>query len=241
MHVNPRHLALAFFVISLAGCGDWSWKNSNTQLRAGNFQGYLAPYDNAVSAFWQMDQSYSLAGTDSSGNDYTVEYTITPGHQETFNGTSAFTAKRVIAIRENGIPLIEDVTTKLLLFGPFTQIADFDDTTGEVIVYTQQTPLPKLNPGNGFGTLDNGTIYSDHSLKDVVGQKTDLWYVPIQTSSTGSLGFNVLNIQSSLVSPLPKPDSIFDTEQDTFIMDSRGNIVSLNIVLQINGESINFS
>src|ERR1700749_52676 len=96
------------------------------------------PLDLAVSTFWQMPHTFHLKATNGSDN-YTLDTTITPGRQASFQGVQAMTDKTVSTETKNGAAIQSGTSTDYFLTTPYTQLGTVLGT-GLTIIDGDQKP-----------------------------------------------------------------------------------------------------
>ena len=173
------------------------------------------PLDTAVSAFYQMPESYKLSGT-SGGNNFTLDLTITPGGQASFDGVQAMTAKTSSTETENGVAAGSATATEYFLTTPFTQIGALQNS-GLAQVDSEQKPLPELAAAGDNGSLDTQKYYSDSSLGTQVATGTRSWTLTALTADTAQF----------CISDTDDVGGPSETEIDCFDLDIKGNVSAI--------------
>lgn len=177
-----------------------------------------------------MNQTYNLSATNG-GNNYTLQLSYVPGAQATFNGQPAFTATETFNLSENGTLLTNVISINYFTISPYTNVGGVNQSSGQVAVYANQKALPQLATVGQSGALDTFTIYTDNTGTTVYATGTQTWSLEADTSTT-ALGCldETVNLSAGGT----------DTESDCYQMDERGNVLSLQITLLVNGVTLNF-
>lgn len=177
-----------------------------------------------------MNQTYNLTATNG-GNNYTLQLSFVPGAQSTFNGTSAFTRTETLNISVNGTLANNLIATDYFTISPYINIGSVNQSSGQVEVYANQTALPQLATVGQSGAFNTFTIYTDNTLATVYATGTDTWALNADTATTAFACVDeTINYAAGGT----------DTESDCYQMDERGNVLSLQITLLVNGVTLTF-
>lgn len=203
---------------ALSACG-----SSSTTVTISKY-----PVDLAMGTFYQMPNSFNLHG--SLGSDsYTLDLTITPGAQASFDGVQAMSAVSAGTETKNGSPFRTNKSTLYFLTTPFTQIgANNSNTLFEVD--SDQQALPELADIGASGALDSQKYYSDSSLGSEIATGTRTWSLTALTADTAQF----------CITDTDDVGGPSETEIDCFDMDIKGNVTAIQITFESGGQSIIF-
>lgn len=219
---NIQYISLLLVISTLEACGGGGSSSNSPPTKY--------PIDSAISAYEQMNHDYTLSAKNGS-NSYSLQLSAAPGGITNVGSIAAYSTTHTLTLSENSTLLVNDVSTKYFLISPFKQIVDDDASSGYVTVYANQKDLPESATAGETGAVDTATTYTDASLTVVAGTQTDTWALNAGSGGDASICANttansVLNGKS--------------TESDCYSVDSKGNILGLEITLSISGTTLVF-
>jgi hypothetical protein len=178
-HSGRLVACLAIALASMtSGCGGGSSDYNSTGPQPGqDLQSVNTPPEP-----WSIP-STTLMATDSSGNNYTLTVSNTPGGSVTFGGQIAETSVLALSLSENGVAASPDDVTAYYLTDPYSPLGLSGTTNGVAwtAVVTSYTPFPATLTVGSSGTVFSAN-YQD-SMGNVLGGLTETYTVTSDTSS----------------------------------------------------------
>jgi len=186
------------------------------------------PLDLAFSDFFQMAHAYSLSAT--SGSDsYTLDITLAPGSQASFQGVQAMTVKSHTIETKDGSLVGSGAGTDYFVTTPFTELGAVE-SSGLTQIDSDQKALPEFAEAGAGGALDSQKYYSSSNLITQIAAGTRTWTLAALTADTAQ--FCVHDTDDLGGSP--------ETEIDCYDMDVKGNVTAVQITFEANGQSLTF-
>ena len=209
-----RIFCIALTVAFLAACNGSQGGSSS----AGT--GY--PVNDAISAFLQSNNSYTLHGS-SDGNAYTLTLSWQYLGQHSFQGASAYATKVTEQIDKNGSLFLNDGGTKYFLLGPYNPLGEVT-VGGGTVVDTNQTALPAMAQISQTGNLDSETLYGGI----ILSKAANTWSLGY-AGTTGEAKFCIKSTRTygEAMLILPPPTTT------CYVIDSRGNVLDLQMTIPV--------
>lgn len=220
--------------VLMASCGGGSSNLGSTNLTS-------APGDAALTAYLQASHQATLSATDSSGNSYVLQTSLTPNAGTvTFDGHSGLlSSAAIVSIAKNGVTVAgPSSTTNYYTLGPYTSYGSAGSTGSPYAVASSNAALPATIKANDSGTLDDLTFYHDSTKAAVVATAVESYAVSARNATTLLM---CLNTVTSGVTAQGTADGLSDgTESDCYTVDSAGNAVLLSITVTVSGGTLTF-
>lgn len=234
MRINRLAIASAVgsLALTLSACGG----GGSSSPAAANLQS--APGQAAIAAYYTSSQSGTLNGTDSSGNAYTFQYSLTPIVGTTaFEGHAANSATRSVTITRTGGGSANDISTIYFGVNPFTLYGS-QLSSGPYSVVTNFIAVPATITVGQNGPLGTGTYYHDSTKSIVDGQFTATYAVNGDTPS--SVMFCETSVISGTTGQGTADGLANGSETDCYRVGSSGTAVLATLTVTVNGVTLNF-
>lgn len=230
-HIGLLISAVVFGLLSACGGGGSSSGSSSSNSSA---QGY--PLDAAITAFMQTGTSQTLMNCNgmvpgaNCNNSYELQLAWTPGGQQMFHGTSAFTSVRTLTVLKGGKPFSSSSETEYFLLGPYKRLGSVD-SSGNQTLASAQAALPDDAKIGQSGNLDQESTYVGSGSVRLT-QTTNTWN--LQGGALATQPFFVL--QSDINGEAAQPMN----QTFCYLIDSKGNVLGLEVSVPIDGQQIQF-
>ncbi|MFA7268486.1 MAG: hypothetical protein WC073_04005 [Sterolibacterium sp.] len=227
-----KALALfSLFASVLIGCGGGGGGGSDgSPAPSGTPTTTTFPIASAVSAFLQTGHSYTLSAVDGS-DTYTIQFSYTPGSQQTFEGHLSSTMVQSALVKKNGTTAQTASGTMYFDVSPFKAIG-FIESDGHYEVISNQQTLPSSATAGQIGALDSSTTYTSSTKTSTYSTDTRTWSLEADTASTAWACFNTST-------KFPNSTST-NTTAECYKIDTSGNVSALKITIYVNGQSVTF-
>ena len=210
--------------VVLAGCGGGG--SGSNPVPQQNLQSARMPAQ-------PMDiPSTMLSATDSSGNVYTVSYSVTSGGMAMFGGQNASTSMIALSVSENGTVVATEDSTAYYLTNPYSPLGLSGMSNGAA--WTASITGSSLVP-TMLNVGDSGTLYSFtymDGMGTTIGSLTETYTVT--ADSPTAVFFNVMAAGSI--------NGVQETETLTYAVAKDGTVEGLvRAQLTVNGTTLTFS
>ena len=217
------HLFIGLALV-MTGCGGGGGSSSNPPPQQ-NLQSARAPAEP------MSISSTTLTATDSSGNNWSVTYSSTPGGMAMFNGQNADTSMIALTISENGAVVATEDSTAYYLASPYSPLGLSGTTSGTAwtAVISGYTPLPSTLTVGGSGALLSATYYD--GMNNTMGSLTETYTV---TANSPTALFLNIDAAGSI-------NGVQETETLTYSIASDGTVGALvQAQITVNGTTLTF-
>jgi hypothetical protein len=223
--LGMRAILISSLMILLSACGGGgSSSASSAPPSTTQFQ-----IDSAYSAVAQMNQTYNLTAT-IGNNTYALNITYAPGAMSSFNGQPAYAATLTSILSEDGVLITSNEQTEYFTISPYFPLGAIN-ANGQVTVDTNQTPLPAYATVGQTNLYDTSTTYTDNTLSTIYSVTSSTWSLSQDTSTTA---FSCINTVGTIIGVGPT------SESDCYQIDESGNVLSLQVYLLVNGQTLVF-
>jgi hypothetical protein len=192
------------------------------------------PVAAAINAYAQASHTYNLTAS-ANGVNFTAALTFTPGSSATFENQTTSTATQTVNIMASNGTSASGTDTSYFVLSPFKFVGDVITAgtgVGRYSVYANQVALPATAMLGASGSLDTETTYTDSTKMTVHSTSIETWNLSQATSSTGWLCDNV--------TATPAGGGSAANSSQCYQVDASGNVLTLKIVVQVNGQSVTF-
>lgn len=219
----------------LAACGGGGGGSlSSTNLSS-------APGDAALTSYLQAPHQNTLSATDSGGNSYVLQTSLTPNAGTvSFNGHAGLlSSAAVVSLAKNGVTVAgPSSTTNYYTLSPYTPYGNVGSSGSPYAVVSSSVAIPATIKVNDSGTLDDVTFYHDSTKTVVDGMAVETYTVSARDASTLLM---CLTTVTSGVTGQGSADGLGDgTESDCYTVDAAGNAALISIAVTVGSVTLTF-
>jgi len=223
---NTTIIISMWVMFSMAGCGGGGTSATQTvptPLRTPvNVTATKAIYSGTATTGTQA--SFSLTGSDLQGNSWTGSYTLISEGPTTFEGQNVTASRSTLSLQQAGGASASLPTVRYFLT-PIGAMYRIVDGSGRIISVIGEAALPDVpltgESGTGTASVNDGTTA-------LIG-----WRLDPDVNGNSKLTFSTVTrtVDNSVVS----------LEDDTFYLDSFGNIYKMTVVVSSGGTTVTLS
>ncbi len=201
-----------------------------------------APGEAAFVNYLQGAHHYTLSATDSSGNQYAIQFTSQPNAAtSTFNGKApAYSTMDTLSLEENGVLIANSISTSYYFLNPYVPLGKTFSIGTPYGLVTSSTPIPAtLNVGN-TGPVYSLTYYHDSTMTAIDANETVTYSVDANNATTLLM---CLNFVLSDVTLVGGADGLVPgaEETDCYSVDASGSATLVSIAITVStGEMLTF-
>jgi hypothetical protein len=173
----------------------------------------------------------TLSATDANGNTWTVVYGVAAAGMAMFNGQNANTDAISLTISENGVVAATEDSTSYYLTNPYSPLGLSGTTNGTAWIFlvTGYTPFPATLTVGDSGPVSSGTYY-DGTGTVITGSLTQTYTVTADSPTDLLLNIDAAGTNNG--------NQISETI--TYSITSTGAAALVEVVLTVNGETLDF-
>lgn len=189
------------------------------------------PVESAIVGAFASTASYSVAATDTTGNSYTLNFTLAPGSDATVTILSPNPLKvlnETALLKKNGANVSTLSTSIYYALNPF-QIYGAHDSLNDSLVVASKTALPQTSTVGTQGAIYSGSNYTNSNTLNGHAQSAT-WSLETDSASTAWL---CINIQTATFGGQ-------DFESDCFKINSAGVISGFKTDVTTSGVTLKF-
>lgn len=191
------------------------------------------PIDAAVSSFYSSSRTFAVTNEDTPTR-FTLEYSLTPAADGTFEGANAKTLLYTAVLKENGAPIENAGGTDYFQVNPYRYLGSlYNDNTYEVAA--NQKTLPARATIGQSGDFYTSTTYTDNSKAAIEDTTIARWSLERDPSSRSRAYFCVNQSVTLTI-----PDDL-RTISSCFRIDDNGAVLGYKLsYIYADGTSITF-
>jgi hypothetical protein len=173
----------------------------------------------------------TLSATDANGNTWTAVYGVAAAGMAMFNGQNANTDAISLTISENGVVAATEDSTSYYLTNPYSPLGLSGTTNGTAWIFlvTGYTPFPATLTVGDSGPVSSGTYY-DGTGTVITGSLTQTYTVTADSPTDLLLNIDAAGTNNG--------NQV--TETITYSITSTGAAALVEVVLTVNGETLDF-